>query len=296
VQKTIGNVVSHFLDSGAFTLWTKAADYTKEHKTDKWAYYDSPEFWTYCDDYAKFIKKYQIGIDLYANVDVIPNPELTWRNQCYFERKHGLRPVPVVHYKTDLKWLSHYINRGYKLIGLGGLVGSTAQDSCIDWIDRAFKLVCSSEDRLPKVKIHGFGVTSYTLMLRYPWWSVDSTSWCMVGAFGSILIPHKRKGRFVFSEPPYVMKVSVEKKARMVKSHYKNKSPVEQRIIRDWLEFINIPLGKIGTGGEVEEIGVMTCTYTRRAANILFFEEMCKSLPKWPWPFKSSRQVGFDDL
>lgn len=292
----VGCVSSHFLDSGSFSLWTKAEEYAKEHKADKWAFYDTQEHWDYLDAYAAFVKKYAAGIDLYANVDTIGNPELTWRNQKYLEKTHGLTPVPVVHYRTDLEWLQFYMRKGYDLIALGGLVGSTKQEDCVAWLDRAFDIICDQPSRLPKHKIHGFGVTSYLLLLRYPWWSVDSTSWTKVGAYGGILVPHKRGGKFVFDVEPYLMKVSSSSPDTSKRGgHVLNLSKAEQKVIREWLDFIGIPFGK-GKEGEdnIEEYGVINRHSERKAANLLFFEAMRNSLPDWPWPFrKNSGRRGF---
>lgn len=287
-------VRSHFLDSGSFSLWTKAAAYAKEHKADKWAYYNTEDFWNYVNEYAAFIKKWAYGIDLYANVDVIPNPELSWRNQRYLEKKHGLKPIPVVHFRTDLKWLRHYMDRDYPIIALGGLVGSTGQDGCIAWIDRCFDMVCDGPGRLPKVKIHGFGVTTYSLLLRYPWYSVDSSSWTKVGAYGGILVPHKRGGVFSFNEQPYVIKVAYDSPdmGRDGK-HYHSLSKPEKAIVKEWLEQIKVPFGKFGESGEVLEHGVITRHTERKAANVLFFEGMRNSLPDYPWPFHAKRSGGF---
>ena len=281
-----GRVQSHFLDSGSFTLWTKAAKYAKENDTGKWEFYHTDEFWKYMDDYAAFIKKWKRGIDLYANVDVIPNPKLSWRNLKYLEDKHGLNPVPVVHYTTHLKWLRRHMEAGYELIGLGGLVGSTRQLSCRGWLDRAFNMVCASSDRLPKVRVHGFGVTNFSLMLTYPWWSVDSVTWAKVGGFGGILMPHKRGGKFVFDLAPYIVKMSMESDNKMkADAHYLTMKGRERKIIREWLDLIEIPLGK-QQNGEVIENGVMTRHTERRAACLHFFERTRKSLPEYPWPFK----------
>ena len=292
-QTRVGHVQSHFLDSGAFTLWTKAAKWAEENGKERWDYYDTDEFWQYMDDYAKFVKKYKVAIDFYANVDVIPNPELTWRNQRYLEREHGLNPVPVVHYTTDLKWLRRYIDKGYDLIGIGGLVGRAKGSLCRDWMDEVFNMVCDTPDRLPMVKLHGFGVTSYPLLIRYPWWSVDSVSWAKIGGFGNILVPHKRGGKFDFSEAPYVMSMSMESPKQKTKGiHYTSLSSREQRILREWLEVIGIPLGRV-EGKEVVEHGVLTRHTERRAANLLFFEKLREWLPEWPWPFKQRPKQNF---
>lgn len=288
-----GCVNSHFLDSGSFSLWSRSIKYAEENKTDQWAFYRTNEFRDYLDCYAKFVQKYKIAIDYYANVDVIPNPELTWKSQRYLEKKYGLDPVPVVHFKTDLSWLQKYIDRGHDLIALGGLVGSTSQDSCRDWIDRCFDLVCSTPNRLPQVKLHGFGITSYTLLLRYPWFSVDSTSWTKVGAFGSILVPHRRSGKFVFDQQPYT--IAVSKDSPMTKDrgrHITTLSAAERRIVKDWLELIGIAYGSYDKDGTMIEKGVTSHHAPRRAANLLFFEMFRKSLPEYPWPFQSTRRKG----
>ena len=290
-KKKMGIVESHFLDSGAFTLWTKAAEYHKKNGGGRWDYYDTDEFWEYVDAYAAFIKKYKVAIDLYANVDVIPNPELTWRNQKYLEKKHGLTPVPVVHYPTNTKWLSRYIKAGYKIIGLGGLVGSTMKKSCQSWIGECFDIVCDTPDRLPKVKIHGFGVTSYRFLLRYPWWSVDSAAWDKIASYGGICVPHKRGGKFVFDVPPYIMKISMESPQAETRHHFLTMCQAERDIIKDWLAFIKIPIGKLDKKGEVIEQGVVTFHVYRRIANLLFYDMMVKSLPKWPWAFRAKEET-----
>jgi len=289
-----GQVQSHFLDSGAFTLQTKAVEWAKENGRSKWDFYDTPEHWQYLDDYADFVKKYQVAIDLYANVDAIPNPKITYRNQKYLEEKHGLSPVPVVHFGTDLKWLRRYVREGYELIGLGGLVGKTGDEGCRRWIDQAFEMISDPESRLPQVKLHGFGVTAYPLLIRYPWWSVDSVTWAKVGGFGSILVPHKRRGEFTFGETPYVLSTSIESgKRKESGSHYLTLTPAQRNVVDEWLKLIGIPLGKVDENGEVLENGVLTRHTERRAANLHFFERLRKWLPEWPWPWKQDRRKGF---
>jgi hypothetical protein len=303
----VGCINSHFLDSGSFTLWTRAAEYAKEnHCENKWAFYDTPEFWEYADSYAAFVKEYADAVDHYANVDVIPNPKLSWRNQEYLENKHGLTPVPVVHYTTDLKWLKFYMERGHEFIALGGLVGGSQADGRWDWIDRAFDIVCDQPSRLPKVKIHGFGVTNWDLLLRYPWYSVDSTSWTKAGAYGGVFVPHKRGGKFVFTEQPYVIKTSFESpETKDVGKHYFNLTAAEKTVVDEWLELIRVPLGTLGPptgeGGryrkeDVLTYGVITRHTERRAANLIFFEMLRDHIPQYPWPFRSTAPRGFGIL
>ena len=134
------------------------------------------------------------------------------------------------------------------------------------------------------------------MLLRYPWWSVDSSSWAKIGAFGGILVPHKRKGEFVFTEQPYVIKMSDESPdAKLMGKHYSSMSKAEQFVVLEWLELIGIPLGKRVKEEECkeEDKGVMTCHIKRRAACLLFFEAMRKAIPKWPWAYRPVEKVKF---
>ncbi len=302
-----GCIQSHFLDSGSFSLWTRSREYAKENNCTIWDYYDTPEFWDYVDRYASFIKQYHYGIDFYSNVDAIPNPELTYRNQKHLEKVYGLTPIPVVHFPTDLKWLQRYIDEGYEYISLGGMVGSTSQENCRSWIDKAFDLVCDTPSRMPKVKIHGFGISVYSLMRRYPWYSVDSTTWTKSGAFGTVLFPHKRKGKFTFDDKPYALSVSQIHTAAEAKREGRPSlkakvrklnsvlllSKLEREIITEWMDYIGIALGEIDDEGRVVKHGIITRHVERRAANVMFFFEMVKTLPEWPWPFTSTKRKGF---
>lgn len=314
----VGCVKSHFLDSGAFSLWGEARKYAQETGRPSRDYFYSDGFWDYMDDYAKFVKENRVAIDHYANVDVIRDPELTWRNQRYLEDEHGLDPVPAFHYPNDLKWFRKYVDLGYEYIGLGGLIGKLGESSCLRWLDSCFNYICSGQDRTPSVKIHGFAVTSFQAMISYPWYSVDSATWVRAGAYGMVLIPRTRGGEFVFNTAPMTVNMSCEtptgKKWQEKKEnpkvgiiheqngkvidgyHYLGLPPTVKRMVDDWMEYIDIPLGKIDRNGEVLEVGVLTRHLERRAANVFYFHHLQQHLPEWPWPFIPKgrrREEGF---
>lgn len=315
----IGCINSHFLDSGAFTLWTKAREYhhanccTNDRTCKRrWDYYSTDDFWAYVDAYADFVKTYHAAIDLYANIDVIPNPKLSLRNLRYLEQQHGLRPVPVVHFRTDLKWLDYYIRQGYEIIGLGGLVGSLDLKECKGWIDRCFDFVCNTSNRMPMVKIHGFGITTFEMMVRYPWYSLDSTSWTKAGAYGNLYVPRMKDGKFVFDtlgkqRRPYIIKVSYEayvnklssRQAKYVQegkkkrpkpftgAHIERMSEGEKEVVDRWLKSIGFKWGKYDKATDtIIERGVTTSHSERRAANLMFFEEFRWHAKLYPWPWR----------
>lgn len=271
-----------FLDSGAFSQWALGAKHAQGlPKERRWEYFHQKEHRAYLDAYAAFVQEHADVIDYHANVDVIGNPELTWRNQQYLEKK-GLKPVPVVHYKTDLKWLHHYLDRDYEFLALGGLVGSATQEECRGWLDRVFTAVCDTPDRLPRVRVHGFGVTGHSVMCGYPWWSVDSASWTKVGAYGGIILPYGNPGRWDFTRQYDVVAVSADSPQTQV--GFRAYQAVKARVDA-WLEEIGVPYGRGRKEDKDFVPGVSNRHSERKMANLLFFERLRESLPEYPWPF-----------
>jgi hypothetical protein len=48
--------------------------------------------------------------------------------------------------------------------------------------------IATDEEGKPYTKVHGFGMTTFSLMRAFPWYSVDSSSWLQIAAFGNALI------------------------------------------------------------------------------------------------------------
>lgn len=289
------HVPTHFLDSGAFSLWNRQV--IKMGKRDD-EFYDSKEFRSYVDDYAAFVKKYKHVIQVYANVDVIGNPKRSWETQRYLEEEHGLSPIPVVHHGTDLKWLEKYLEKGYDYIGLGGAAKRSKVMDYARWADRAWEIICPGPSHLPVCKVHGFAITSFTLVARYPWWSVDSTTWAKRSAYGIIIMPHHRGGRFVFDRTPYDLFIGDGSPytKRMSSSqgmkHYRQMPLAHREVVRQWLKEIGVPFGK-SKNGKVIVAGVSNDIVKRQAATVEYFERLVHSLPKWPWAFIRVPTMGF---
>jgi len=140
-----------FLDSGAFSAKTKGV------KID-------------LDEYCRFIKEHQQHFAVYANLDVIGDYKGTMKNQRYMESK-GLKPLPCYHYGEPIQVLKDMAAE-YKYLAIGGLVPIAKNKAELTrFLDRVFSIVQN------KVKIHGFGMTGQMILKRYPFYSVDSTSW-----------------------------------------------------------------------------------------------------------------------
>ncbi|MDH6674288.1 hypothetical protein M2277_004980 [Paenibacillus sp. LBL] len=136
-----------FVDSGAYSAWKVGIDID-------------------IDEYIAYLKENCIG--KFINLDVVGDPEKTYFNQKYMEDK-GLNPVPVHHMGSDLTYLSQYEKEGYRYICLGGSVGASKK-SRVQYFDQCF-------ENFPNLLFHGLGMTDIELMTKYPWMSVDSTTW-----------------------------------------------------------------------------------------------------------------------
>lgn len=273
-----GFIKSHFLDSGAFSLRHEVARFQKKTGHSQLDYYESDDFWRYCEKYAKFIKKYKIAIDHYANIDVIGNPELTWRNQQYLEKTYNLKPVPVVHFRTNVDWLKRYIDEDYSFIGLGGLVRNITKSECKEWLDNCFEMICPSPEYLPNVRIHGFGMGRIQFLFRYPWYSVDNTNIEQWGRWGKIVLPRKSNNEYDFQKKYYAIALSERVKSHKATMHTRWLTEREKEIVREWLAYINESkfFKRKLTFESNEEY---------KAANFFYYQEVLKAVPEWPFPF-----------
>ena len=207
------------------------------------------------DEYIEFIKANIEVIDVYACLDVIPGSPgkratrkereeaaaATWENYLYM-RSNGLKPLPVYHYGEDVKWLHNMIDYGVDYIGLGGLVGIPSTLRRV-WLDRVFTLICDDEGK-PKVKTHGFGMTAIPLIFRYPWYSVDSTSWIKTSQFGGVYLPRVDSDmNFRFDVTPEVISVSeLSPNQKQDGKHVNSLGATAKGILITWLEQCGVTL------------------------------------------------------
>lgn len=280
-----------FIDSGAHSLYNEHVRGSgKGFGGGSYEWYRSQEFWDYVDRYAQFVHKNKHVLSVYANVDVIGHPEYTYDVQRYLEDEWDLRPLPVVHYGTDLKYLQRYIEEGHDYIAIGGLGQEITISVYREWADRVFDYICDKKTRLPQIKIHGFALTSHKLMTRYPWYSIDSTSWIQYAAFGQIIRPLKRNGKWVYDEPFLLARVSPrEIKGGTMMSMLNTLKKAEKDVFLEYIEEKGYELGKsrMENGQEViEEEGLCNNSNQRCELNALYFYDLVNALPEWPWPFK----------
>ena len=261
-----------FLDSGAFSAWSRGTVID-------------------LDEYCEFIRANTELIEVYASLDVIPGvpgraattterdeaAEASWKNYLYMVND-GLSPLPVYHYGEDRRFLKRMLDHGCDYIGIGGLVGIPGH-ARRSWLDAVFTDITDAEG-MPIVKTHGFGMTAVPLVFRYPWYSIDSTTWIKITASGSVYLPAMRDGEFVFDEVPMTVSVSDRNpKQSSDGKHAISMAPAMRAILERWLKFC---------GKTFEE--VHTSYYHRATCNVAFFREVSRAKGTKPFDRKAQRR------
>jgi len=177
VDKIRQDKVQVFLDSGAFSAWSKGVTI------------DMKEYCDYIHRNEDILIK--VDGDLWASVlDAIGDAEQTFQNQKAME-KLGVRPLPCFHFGEDPKYLEYYV-ANYTSITIGGLVGKS-DNMARPWLDMIWEKYLLDGAGRPKTRVHGFGLTRPDLMRRWPWYSSDSSSWVQIAAAGGVLtLPEAR--------------------------------------------------------------------------------------------------------
>jgi hypothetical protein len=128
-------------------------------------------------DYLAFAIRHQHIFHVCANMDVGTVKEQQ-QHQAILDR-HLPCVLPVIHPEearttAGREWFEAEI-RDRDYVALGGLVGSPKDKKALQ--ENGFFSWLFSLARKHNTKVHGFGVTTIDLMLRWPFYSVDSSSW-----------------------------------------------------------------------------------------------------------------------
>lgn len=248
------------LDSGAFSVWSQG-------KT-----VDLEEYIDFCRSLPE--------ISYYVNLDVIPGKpgqregrhlieglldrtdmmsstieascQAGWSNYLTMLKYLPFEKViPVFHQDDDFRWLNKYIRFGTPYLGISPAndrTTSTRHDSKARWMSEVRPHIFA-KDGTPLIKTHGFAVTSFDLMTYWDWYSVDSASWKLQGAWGGIYIPNRLltgdKAALDYSKPPWVIGVSpMSSLTGKRDSHLDNVSPQLQRKIHEYIESRGFDMGE----------------------------------------------------
>lgn len=153
----IGYKPEILLDSGAYSAWAKGKNI-------------SPI------DYMNYIVKNKDYIDKYIMLDVIGDPDVTYK---YYEimKLKGFNPVPVYHYGDNELYLRQFINDGCDFIALGNTVPIKDKNKVAEWINYL-------TDKFPEVKFHLLGSSSKKITQNTNLYSCDSSTWIMMAING----------------------------------------------------------------------------------------------------------------
>jgi hypothetical protein len=186
------------LDSGAYSVWRRGATVD-------------------IGEYADYCATREDDLDWYANLDSITDWKKTLRNQAELERR-GLSPVPVFHLGEPWALLDDLVYSYSRVaIGRGQKVPFALLTTMLEFVfdrysaprDAARRLEARGvrregdegarrpatvaavsaplrAGRAPFVKFHGFRMTDRRLIARFPFDSVDSTTWNAGVAYGEL--------------------------------------------------------------------------------------------------------------
>lgn len=179
-----------FVDSGAYTCHTKGVELD-------------------VDEYIQYLNERQGGFSAIAQVDKIPGefkkkktlqqlkeaPELSWENYLYMRERVIDKDclLPIFHQGEDMRHLHRMLEwtdengKHIPYIGISSAndVSTKMKDK---WFSTVFRIIKNSSN--PNVKTHAFGMTSTTVLEKYPFYSADSTNWLLSAAYGRIFTPY----------------------------------------------------------------------------------------------------------
>lgn len=132
------------------------------------------------EDYAEYVNRHECT--LIFNLDTNDVDE-TLANQKFLQAATKSYVLPIYHFSDYIdathKGLLDDFVQEYPYIALGGVAGrKTGKNELRAFYDHVFS---KTTDR---IKVHGLGITTETFLARYPWYSVDSTSWQSLGRYG----------------------------------------------------------------------------------------------------------------
>lgn len=261
-KRVIENKVQLMLDSGVFSAWNRGGEINIK-------------------DYIQYLKDNRHLLFCYVNVDKIPGKFGQRKTMEQVEdsakvgygnlqtiKGHGLNPMPTFHQGERFYWLERMLSDGERYIGL-----ATAKDQQPNeqarWLDSVFSLITDAQGR-PLIKTHGLGVTNTALLLRYPFYTVDSTTWLLTPGYGTIIVPVYEGGKPNYLRKPVRIPISgvAHASSSGQKKQFENLGPMTQEAVLRFLHEVvgcTITEARYGTG-------------VRRRAVLMYFMELVKHI------------------
>ncbi len=156
------------LDSGAFTFMNK------NKGNVNWD--------NYINNYANFINKYDVKCFFELDIDVIVGINEVERLRKKLESLTNKQCIPVFH-KSRGKQYWFKIIKEYDYVAIGGIVTKEIRPKEYPFLNWFL-----SEAKKNDCKVHGLGFTRVSELHKYPFYSVDSTSWISGNRFGHVYL------------------------------------------------------------------------------------------------------------
>lgn len=263
------------MDSGAFSAWSKGL---------------SIDF----DAYIAYCLEHLEHITYVVNLDVIPaKPGQKSISQEEIERSASLgyrnarkmiasgipkeKLIHVFHQNENFKWLERMVDE-FEYIGLSPANDRTTQEKMV-WLDQCMPYVTDAKG-LPTIKFHGFAVTAHSLMMRYPWFSVDSASWCQQAGRGVVYIPPYKNNEYKYDRMPYSVRIGLNSPFEREAVHFNNHGDRLQKLFVQYLNEKGHVLGesscrKLEPGEKKGNKGFLRFCREREDCDNIVPEEKC---------------------
>ena len=157
------------LDSGAFTFMTSL-----KGKSINWE--------VYVINYGNFIKLHDIKHFFELDIDPIVGLKEVERLRNLLEQTAQRKCIPVWHKSRGLDYWKQMC-KDYDYVAIGGIVTQEIKRSEYDVFYPLLKIAKENN-----CKVHGLGFTNLKGMVKYKFYSVDSTSWLSGNKFGAVYL------------------------------------------------------------------------------------------------------------
>lgn len=134
------------------------------------------------EGYAEWIKDREGLISHYLNLDVIMDPKGSASNLAVLEEL-GITPTPVFHAGSPIKIFEEMVER-HDLVAVGNLVGINKRSPKLWALLDSLHAKAADQG----CGLHGLGLSAWSLLRRWPWASIDSSSVCSGYMYGRALL------------------------------------------------------------------------------------------------------------
>lgn len=122
--------------------------------------------------YARWLDEHRGRFRFAFSLDVVFDPEGSYRQWRELADKHGHKTVPVLHYGEPAQALDRYATQGATLVGLGGIVVKPANRT-LPWAAHVLRY---ARDKWPAIRFHGLGIDPRSRLARLPFYCYDSSA------------------------------------------------------------------------------------------------------------------------